>query len=94
MPAYTVYKTATGEITGDFICPEQDISLNVEVGEAYVDGSYSAMMYYVPNGVPTEKTLMSPVVSGWTISNLPTPCTVYIDATSVSYTHLTLPTKA
>lgn len=81
MPAYTVYKTTTGEIVGDLICSEQDIALNVRSGEAYVDGAYSAFTYYILNGTPTLKAVMSPVVVGSTISELPIPCTVYVDST-------------
>lgn len=81
MPAYTIYKTSTGEIVGEVTCPESDIALNVKAGEAYVDGFYSAFTYYIPNGVPTQKAVMSPVVSGQTISELPIPCTVYVDGT-------------
>lgn len=78
MPSYTLYNPATGEIRGQVICAASDIELNVLPGEAYIDGGYSALTYYILDGVATEKTLMSPVVSGWTISNLPIPCNVRV----------------
>ena len=76
---FTLYKLATGEMDAVITCQEETADLNTPTGFGRVDGAWDSQKYYVLNGVATEKTLMSPIVSGWTISNLPIPCTVLVD---------------
>lgn len=79
METFTTYRPS-GEIVATITCPSVDVESNTPVDCQRIEGFWNGAKYWVENGEPVEKVEMEPIVFGLTISNLPIPCTAYIEA--------------
>ncbi len=75
---YVVYDAAgaikrTGEV------PESMLALQAHNGEFVVEGVADDTLHYILNGAVTDKMEITAMLSGTTISGLPTPATITIE---------------
>jgi len=83
MPDYTFYEP-NGKITCNVYCKQEELALNPQWGDSYVEGRFLPSQYYIGSGSPTPKQDYTPTVSGNTISGLPVPCEAKIEGTIYS----------
>lgn len=77
---FSLYKIQTGELVGIVSCQQETVDLNTPTDCGRIAGSWDGTQYWVENGKPAKKVEMLPIISGLTISNLPIPCTAFIEA--------------
>ncbi len=78
MKNYIVYN-GQGEILKVGKCLDFDLQLQAADGEFVIEGIAKDDEQYMKDGIVTDKTTLTPVFNGSTISGLPIPCKVYID---------------
>lgn len=95
MPVFSFYDE-TGQIKAQVLCDKNDLKNNMH-GDAYIEGDAlldAHTVYVATGGVVANKLVMTPVVSGMTISGLPTPCTAIIEGAAYQVTDGTLDLSA
>ena len=82
---YIVFNTETGEISKVGEVPTlEDANLQLREGESVTTSityPVNSSTQYVDNNMLVNKQRMSLTVSGTTISNLPSPCVIYVGTT-------------
>ena len=78
MVTFTTYDSA-GALGAIITCPSNDVAANTPPGFMRITGAWDGRFYWVSNGAAVLRGVMSPVVSGRTVSNLPIPCTTTIE---------------
>ena len=79
MKSFTTYDPATGQIHAAITCQEIDVEANTPSGHARVDGHFRGDQHYIENGEAVPLKPMSAVVSGFTVSGLPSMTTARIE---------------
>lgn len=80
MPAFTFYES-DGRITYNVSSSFEDIAINPQWGDKYVEGTFYPADYYISLGQAVAKQEFTPTINGNTVSNLPIPCKAWIEGT-------------
>ena len=67
---YTSYITATGEIMGNFVSPDDTVP-NIEADQTLLEGLYSFTDYYIDGVIPTLKSVYPIIQSDISFFNIP-----------------------
>ena len=79
MPEYSDYD-AEGRIHGTFWGESAAvIALQLLPGRSLIDGRHDGQTHYVSAGAVTARPTQATTLAGQTLSNLPAPCTLWID---------------
>ena len=80
MKTITFYQS-DGQIIFTMTGTESDIELNKTMNPLWVDGDWNDDLYYVKDGVATLRPKNTAQWEGGKLSNLPTPCVIWINST-------------
>lgn len=87
----TEYDLATGRLGMCMEYPNQEfMDVNSREGISRVLGHYSQATHYVSSDAVLERPTQATALDGLTLTDLPAPCTLWIDSTAYSITEPTV----
>lgn len=89
MPSVCLYDPATGRITLNCVLSDDSHTHLTQQEEPRIDGHFDAAQFYVVNAAATPRPANPATLSGTTLANLPSPCTLVINGTRYDCTDTT-----
>ena len=81
-----VVHTSEGRISRTGSCPEEMVEIQAHGGETAIHATGEGLVDYVVQGAITKRPPNPATLEGNTLSNLPTPCTIRVNATEYACT--------
>ena len=81
-----VVHDADGRILRTGSCPVEMVEIQARQGEIVIQADGNDIDNYVVQGIVTKRPISPTTISGTTLSNLPTPCTIKVNTTEYACT--------